>query len=123
MTSALPTPREGSGFCSTQWCMSFSKKSPLPFWTRKCSIPAQLTTSQTETKLVSAPHIKWYTLSAHLSTLTALCPLCEAEDEDRTHFLLSCSKLEEPRARYLPLLLTMAERVFGDLFDDAQNQD
>ncbi len=95
-----------------------------PVWTTTMPCTHDVKRSAVKAKLLTSTYLFQATRAKFRQhNVTALCPLCEAEDEDRTHFLLSCSKLEEPRTRYLPMLLSMAERVFGNLFDDAQNQD
>ena len=46
-----------------------------------------------------------YLLQSHKKRLnqfevSALCPLCQAEDEDNVHFIVRCSSMEHIRARH-----------------------
>ncbi len=47
--------------------------------------------------------------------VTSTCPLCGLEDEDKTHFLLVCDRLAEPREKFLPILLAEAGPSFKSI--------
>ncbi len=89
-----------------------------PVWTttelctydaKRAAIKVKLLTS---TYLLQATRAKFRQINT-----TAMCPLCEAGDEDKIHFLLSCEKLSESRERYLPLLITLARNVFENSYN------
>ena len=70
-------------------------RSPHLVWRSTTHNPRDVRRTNIKARLLCGAYILQTTRDVFNQTRNTICPLCEEEDEDITHFLLICSHLEE----------------------------
>ena len=58
----------------------------------------------------------------NLNRVSSLCLLCKKEEEDISHFILKCTKLEKIRSKYIKKYEEILNSIGKDIFQNMQRQ-